>query len=298
MSLNIPLFIVGDFNCNLLNINDTGAKTLLNLCNTFNLTQLIESSTRITETSESLIDVMLASNKNLISKTSVLANSISDHDLILASLNLEKPRPKPTYISTRSFKNFKKDAFLANISGAPWSLIDIVEDTEDKLDTFNSLFYQILDQRAPVKIIKQRARPNSFINDNIRSLTRTRDYWQWLARQTNDSAIWSGYRNFKGEVKREIRLAQREFVEEQIKQNPNDVGSIWKTIRSWITKKPANIKSFTKDDQTVANDFNRFLSSIGKFTMEKTQLARKFNYMPAQVPCTPKKFSFNTAECS
>ena len=304
MSLNIPLFIVGDLNCNLLNINDTGSKTLLNLCNTFNLTQLIESSTRITETSESLIDVMLASNKNLISKTSVLANSISDHDLILASLNLEKPRPKPTYISTRSFKNFKKDAFLANISGAPWSLIDIVEDTEDKLVTFNSLFYQILDQRAPVKIIKQRARPNSFINDNIRSLTRTRDYWQWLARQTNDPAIWSGYRNFKGEVKREIRLAQREFVEEQIKQNPNDVGSIWKTIRSWIPKKPANIKSFTKDEQTVANEFNRFLSSVGKSTMEKTQLARKFNYMPAQDPCTPKnyivadQFSINTVECS
>ena len=159
---------------------------------------------------------MLASNKNLISKTSVLANSISDHDHIVASLNLKKPRPKPTYISTRSFKNFKKDAFLANISSAPWSLIDIVEDTEDKLVTFNSLFYQILDQRAPVKIIKQRARPNSFINDNIRSLTRTRDYWQWLARQTNDPAIWSGYRNFKGEVKREIRLSQREFVEEQI----------------------------------------------------------------------------------
>ena len=61
---------------------------------------------------------------------------------------------------------------------------------------------------------------------------RTRDYWQRLARQTNDPAIWSGYRNFKGEVKREIRLAQREFVEEQIKQNPNDVENIWKTIRS------------------------------------------------------------------
>ena len=61
---------------------------------------------------------------------------------------------------------------------------------------------------------------------------RTRDYWQRLARQINDPASWSGYRNFKGEVKREIRLAQREFVEEQIKQNPTDVGNIWKTIRS------------------------------------------------------------------
>ena len=81
-------------------------------------------------------------------------------------------------------------------------------------------------------MIKQRARPNSFINDNIRSLMRTRDYWQRLARQTNDPAIWSGNRNFKREVKREIRFAQMELVEEQIKQNPNDVGNIWKTIRS------------------------------------------------------------------
>ena len=68
---------------------------------------------------------------------------------------------------------------------------------------------------------------------------RTRDYWQRLARQTNDPASWSGYRNFKREV------AQREFVKEQLKQNLNDVGNIWKTIRSRIPKKPANIKSFT-----------------------------------------------------
>ena len=172
MSLNIPLYIVGDLSFNLLNISDTGSKTLLDLCNTFNLTQLIESPTRITESSGSLIDVMLTSNKNLVSKASVLANSISDHDLIVASLNLKKSRLKPTYVSTKSFKNFSKNAFLANLSNAPWSIIDILKDVEHKLDTFNSLFHQILNQHAPVKINKQRARPNSFINDNIRSLTR------------------------------------------------------------------------------------------------------------------------------
>ena len=184
----------------------------------------------------------------------------------------------------RSTRSFKRCIFGQHIK-CPLSIIDIFEDTEDKLDTFNSLFHQILDQRAPVKIIKQRARPNSFIDDNIRSLMRTRDYWQRPARQTNDPAIWSGYRNFEREVKREIRLAQREFIEEQIKQNPNDVGNIWKTIRSSIPNKPANIKTCTKDDQTVTNEFNRFLSSVGKSTMEKTQLARKFNYVPAQDPC-------------
>ena len=39
-------------------------------------------------------------------------------------------------------KTEKKNTFLANIPSAPWSIIDIFEDTEDKLGTFNSLFHQ------------------------------------------------------------------------------------------------------------------------------------------------------------
>ena len=52
-------------------------------------------------------------------------------------------------------------------------------------------------------------------------------------------------------------------------------------------------------------EFNRFLSSVGKFTMEKIQLlAKKFNYVPVQDLCIPKnypladQFSFTTVECS
>jgi len=127
MSMNIPILILADLNCNHLDANDTGSKSLLDFCNSFNLTQTIERPTRITETSESLIDVILTSNKSLISKTNVFANSISDYDLIVASLTLKKPRPRPTYITTRSFKNFEKDAFLDDISNAPWSLIDIFD---------------------------------------------------------------------------------------------------------------------------------------------------------------------------
>ena len=46
------------------------------------------------------------------------------------------------------------------------------------------------------------------------------------------------------------------------------------------------------------------MSSAGKSTIEKTQLARKFNHAPAQDPCIPKnyavadQFSFTTVECS
>ena len=76
---------------------------------------------------------------------------------------------------------------------------------------------------------------------------------------------------------------------------------------SYIPKKPANVKSFTKDDGTVENEFNRFLSSVGKSTMEKIQLLAKKNSImcPCKISVFRKiidpvsdQFSFTRVECS
>ena len=84
------------------------------------------------------------------------------------------------------------------------------------------LLHDILDQHAPINRIKIGNRPNPFITEEIRCLMKTRDQWRKLARQTNDILAWAAYRNFKREVKREIRLAEQEYVTTQIMGNPND----------------------------------------------------------------------------
>ena len=52
------------------------------------------------------MNVILASNKNLVRDTKIILVSISDHDLVYAVLKLGKERPKPVYITTRSFKYY------------------------------------------------------------------------------------------------------------------------------------------------------------------------------------------------
>ena len=122
------------------------------------------------------------------------------------------------------------------------SVIDIFDNIDDEQNAFNIMYKQILDQHAPIKTIKVDTRPVSFMNDNIRALMKTRDKWQKLAKQTNDSAAWSAYRNYKHEVRQELRIAQKAYVEDQIKQNPNDANTTWKMIRSCIPKRSASIK--------------------------------------------------------
>ena len=72
LSLNKPIFILGDLNCNMLNDNDPACQALTSFCSSFNLLQLITHPTRITQNSETLIDVLLASNGNLVMETKVV----------------------------------------------------------------------------------------------------------------------------------------------------------------------------------------------------------------------------------
>ena len=122
----------------------------------------------------------------------------------------------------------------------------------------------------PIKKIKLRSRPNPCVTDEIRSLIRTKDYWKKIARKSNDPLDWAAYKNFKREVKRELRLAEREHVENQIRNNPNNPRCVWKTIRSCIPRKSVKKKSFSDSDDAVAKEFNEFFNSIGQNSVEKT----------------------------
>ena len=139
-SLNFPIYILGDLNCNLLNGDSRDARALVDFYRSYNLSQLIDAPTRITESSKSLLDVILASHANQVQKAEVIQSSISDHDLIYVLLCLKKPRPKPTFITTRSYKHYNADAFLHDISQVPWSVIEAFSDVDDKLNAFNLLF--------------------------------------------------------------------------------------------------------------------------------------------------------------
>ena len=100
----------------MLNANDPACQALTSFCSSLNLSQLIKQPTRVTESSKTLIDVLLVSNRNLVIEAKVTPVSISDHDLICATLKLRKERIKPTYVTARSFKHYDRQAFITDLS--------------------------------------------------------------------------------------------------------------------------------------------------------------------------------------
>ena len=105
ITLNKPIVILGDLNCNVLPDNPEN-KALTSFMADVNLKQVITTPTKITESSSSLIDVIMVSDPGIIYEMGALNTTISDHLPVLVRLNLKIPRSPPCYITVRSFVNY------------------------------------------------------------------------------------------------------------------------------------------------------------------------------------------------
>ena len=104
------LFILGDFNINILynnktifecnknitrNISNTAvssiSKQYIEFCSNFFLTQLIKSPTRVTSGSSTLIDHILTNAEDKISRSGIIDIGISDHQMIFCTRKTTRP---------------------------------------------------------------------------------------------------------------------------------------------------------------------------------------------------------------
>ena len=78
--------------------------------------------------------------------------------------------------------------FQYDMSFAPWSVLEIIDDVHDKLHAFDLLLNGILDHGAPIRSIKVRGKPNPCTTEERRELMKSRSYWRKRARRTNNAA--------------------------------------------------------------------------------------------------------------
>ena len=83
-SLNIEYHLLGDINCNLaVSRYDNDTRKLVSITDVYGLHQLINEPTRITETSQTLIDLIYTNCPDKIVCSGVRHIGISDHSIVL-----------------------------------------------------------------------------------------------------------------------------------------------------------------------------------------------------------------------
>lgn len=162
-----------------------------------NLSQLIKSPTRITDTTESLLDVILVSSSTLVRRSGVINLPISDHLPVFVELKLKLPKATQQSITTRSHKNYCTSLFTTDLARKANRLLTIFQGNEvnTKLDNFNDILQSTLDVHAPVKTIKIKSRPWPFVNHEIKDLMRTRNLLHRRYLQSRDRSDWVRFKD-------------------------------------------------------------------------------------------------------
>ena len=100
----------------------------------------LKTATRVTEKSKSLIDVALTTNENTIDACDVIQSAISDHSLVSLTLKSKTPRPRISFVTTRSYKNYDHDTFIEDLANVPFHIVNLFDDLDDQVHAFNCLF--------------------------------------------------------------------------------------------------------------------------------------------------------------
>ena len=273
--LDKPIFILGDLNCNILK---TGPESIAleNFMYEMNLKQMITTPTRITDTCESLIDVILTSAPNLVLKSRVLDIIISDHLPIFTALRLKLPKPSPKFVLTRSYKNYDASKFIIHLASRAEELTSIfdIPNPNSKLEIFNSALQSTLDAHAPIKLIKIRERTCPFVTSEIKKQMKTRDHLHRRYQRTRNIDDWNKFKDAQRSIKSILTAAEREYVSTEISTNKDNPRSLWKLINKCIPSKDRPKLTYNNNHEMVAKEFNQYFQSVGKTTAEKaTKLA-------------------------
>lgn len=101
-----------------------------------------------------------------------------------------------------------------------------------------------------------------------------RDAWHKSAIKSGDKLHWNAYHFFRQEVKREIRFAEREHVQSELRNTNGNTNSIWKIVNRVIPRKISSSLMTVEDSYALANNFNEFYTNSslkGLSSCQRTQ---------------------------
>ena len=305
------IILLGDLNCDMLKPTP-GSASLIKTTKELNLNQLIKSPTRITESSQTLVDVIFVSSLRLVVNSGVIETCISDHFPVYVSLKLKTDKSPPNYITTRSYNKYDPDLFAIDLASNRDRLVSIfrMDNVDEKLTIFNEIFLNTLDKHAPVKTIKVRGKSCPFITSEIKASMIKRDQLHSLFRKTRDHYDWLNFREARNFTKTALVNAQKEHVLKEVQQHRNNTGSLWKVIKENIAYRERESVVYSKEPKLVAEEFNHFFSTIGVNAAKKAStLIQDPSVYPARnlsdvnrtdnsYPEEDDRFSFTPVSCS
>jgi hypothetical protein len=265
-----------DFNHSRLGQRNAMEQKMHNFMRSLDFTQLIKECTRITDTSETLIDLIFVNNEHRFVKSGVVLSSISDHSLVFCILKVGVTKPKPRIIEFCSYKSYNADTFIEDLNNVPWHVVQNEDNVDDAVLTWNKLFLEAADSHSPIKRRRVKGTHPPWMTQAISEGMRSRDYHH-KAIKTGSSYHWRMFKQQRNYVNNEIKTSKSNYYVRQIEESKGDGNKVWKAVNEAASRKckSSNPTCIVSDDvhyttsKSIATVMNEYFAQIGQFLADK-----------------------------
>ena len=272
----------------------------------YQLTQLINNPTRITQSSQSLLDVVIASMPEKIIFSGVVHLGISDHSLIysIRKINTRIKTDLQGSVEYRNFKNFNVSGFLYDLQNIPWEEIRFKRKVDEMWRLWKTFFVDVLDKHAPVRVKRLRKGGNiPWVSREVKKKLFKRDALKRKAIKTNKEEDWRLYKSSRNVANTALRSAKRDYYANKFTNNKQNPKYAWRTINDILgrNRKQTTINEIKLPGKTVTSTdelvdiFNDHFSNIGPKLAESIPNNNDVNFrdfITQQKSKTKNSFSF------
>ena len=310
---NKYVYLMGDFNINLLDSNDDSTEQFVNLMHSFNLLSLINKPTRVTQTSATAIDHIWTNAYSNVIRNGIIYDLTTDHFPIF---NISKfvesnvNKRKHEVIKFRNFSEININSFKSDLSEVDWTLVESIDNPEVAYDNFSCILFNIFNKNFPLinkhKFVKPFDKP--YINLELKQLIKQKNKLQrkYVKRPLTYA---NEYKHLRNRVTSLIRNAKSKYFKDKLNSSSGDSKKTWNVINEIIRPKTVHYQDkfsniSINDNQVIENDFitnpydivnkfNSYFTKIGSVLSSKIAHSN-FSCTHFMGQRNPNIFSFRT----
>ena len=225
------IFIMGDLNVNYKNTLSPNYKKLIFFEHSNNLKQVIKETTRNTDKSKTLIDLILTNAKH-IDASGTLDSFISDHQPIFVIKKKQRNSNASVEFEGRPYKKLDLDKLLNNLHTKKWADFYAIEDPEEAWSFLQTKINDELNLQCPVRKFKIKKYIPEWICPELADLIRDRNYFYKKAKLTNNKDDWNIAKHLRNVANSGIRKAKATFVQNKLEEHAKDSSKFWRELKS------------------------------------------------------------------
>ncbi|KAK9686226.1 hypothetical protein QE152_g37354 [Popillia japonica] len=258
----------------------------------YNLNQTIYTPTRITSTSESIIDDIF-SNVDVVDSR-VIASALSDHHAQQLSIEInEEQRIDEQKYEMETFTPKELTAIREDLNQVDWTLVTSICEVNDSYNKFSEIVTAIMERHIRKRMVNI-ATKKKWITKKIKDMsTNKRQLYEALIENRVPKEI---YIKFCAELKQEIANSKKATYTKYIATSQNPMKATWKIVNHVQGKSQSEKLELTalenKYDSVsnVAAAFNTYFASNCKNLLPDNKFPQ------SQMEANPNSFGFHLVD--